>query len=709
MQFRLIPCFAVVSAPMLALNLRDYLERTFDLRERQTAQWLRGQKLLRGLAIGISLVLLVCAWPGWLQAPPYEPRHWGIDIAPGLAKSADLLVRWRQEGAIAPEARGLHWSSESSNYFDWACPEDRGLRVDQLIPGSARKQNALFDFDKMQNRMRDEGINHFLVRDADRARMILVLSGLLSAPEHWPLLAIDGDTAIFGWRDPRREADAFHELQNDINQLAFRPELVKKAPDSHPARESQPRQWYEAFWKPFPLRSSDSNEAAFWLLYSEATLFGGEQRFYALWETSQSAALAGGAMEWSAPSAVFGMFSRLTTFQPALPPQGRPLRPGVDREVFRLQARFTENGDRMPPAALYLAVRAARRAVSESPDDVQAYLCLGESYVNLLNNTRERGWQQRFPQFADLRRAQASAALNEAIARQPDFAPAHLLLVQLYSDISFRDLALRHMRIHSRLTHGAGAPPGMTRQQFQELEAAREKRLEEIARDVADRERAFAAEAPKLRVLDRALLAMEKGLAGKALEILSNSDVAAFGPEGMARELDLLLRTGGAKQVRDWTDPIMKGSLGEPGYYWNRVQALAATGDYKLAIEECRNLAISAQLAGHQFRDDILVEVGKSILNEQPGVDSGASRMLTLLQRANFLRDVAGLAARMRRQADSIVIRGILALEQGDLEEAEIAFRTALAIWKNDQTAQSGGGLDFSSRVIAQRCLAWLE
>jgi hypothetical protein len=48
-------------------------------------------------------------------------------------------------------------------------------------------------------------------------------------------------------------------------------------------------------------------------------------------------------------------------------------------------------------------------------------------------------------------------------------------------------------------------------------------------------------------------------------------------------------------------------------------------------------------------------------------------------------------------------------LEEGDIDEAEVMFRTALALWKDDAAATSGAGLDFASRAIAQGYLAWLE
>jgi hypothetical protein len=48
-------------------------------------------------------------------------------------------------------------------------------------------------------------------------------------------------------------------------------------------------------------------------------------------------------------------------------------------------------------------------------------------------------------------------------------------------------------------------------------------------------------------------------------------------------------------------------------------------------------------------------------------------------------------------------------LEEGDIDEAEIAFRTALSYWKDADTANSGAGLDFRGRAVAQGYLQLLK
>src|SRR5262249_62361665 len=159
---------------------------------------------------------------------------------------------------------------------------------------------------------------------------------------------------------------------------------------------------------------------------------------------------------------------------------------------------------------------------------------------------------RRASQLVQLRRAQASAALTRAVALQPDLAKAHAYLAGLYQEMGgYLDLTLKHLSAYEKLTRGGGGrgrgpvPPS-------------EEEVRRLAAEVAEREAAYAAEAPQLRLLDRAMLAFQKGLAGKARDLLLESDVSAFGAQGTAMELELLLRTGRVKEVRDWTTPEQK-------------------------------------------------------------------------------------------------------------------------------------------------------
>ena len=177
-------------------------------------------------------------------------------------------------------------------------------------------------------------------------------------------------------------------------------------------------------------------------------------------------------------------------------------------------------------------------------------------------------------------------------------------------------------------------------------------------------------------------------------------------------ELELLLRTGQADKVWEWTSPEHRLALG-PSYYWLRIAALGAIGEYKLVREELKEFA--ASLAGGPlgqpvaFRETIALLVAKRILDESAAKESPPTLLLQNFERNDFISQVAGLAKNLTQEANLLVLGGLLALEEGDIERAESAFGEAMTYWKDEASAASGGGLDFSGRVIAQECLEMLR
>src|SRR5262249_19216806 len=91
-QVRLIPWFAVASAPLALLNLADW--RTW-LANSQVPNW-RPALLGRLLALFLVTLLLILAWPGWLHATPgdmYSPRRvsWKVVVDPSYKSAAAFL------------------------------------------------------------------------------------------------------------------------------------------------------------------------------------------------------------------------------------------------------------------------------------------------------------------------------------------------------------------------------------------------------------------------------------------------------------------------------------------------------------------------------------------------------------------------------------------------------------------------------------------
>jgi hypothetical protein len=158
--------------------------------------------------------------------------------------------------------------------------------------------------------------------------------------------------------------------------------------------------------------------------------------------------------------------------------------------------------------------------------------------------------------------------------------------------------------------------------------------------------------------------------------------------------------------------PEHKPALGAPSYHWLRVRALAACGEYAQAEDECAQmLAASDDPAGGPgpLREQIALRVGQGVLDEAPGWGIPPFSFQKVIGRQDFRQRAYDLARSLRQEADVRTLRGVLALEEGQLSSAEADFRRALDLWQNDAAAAAGSGLDFSGRLMARDCLEWLR
>jgi hypothetical protein len=701
LQVRAVPFFAVLAGPVLAWNLQEFFARHSES-ERQTGPlWQRALATLRVCTVVLALAFLLCAWPGWLQLPPFEPRRWAVDLPPSLERGAALIQRWHEEGKLGPDTGGLFLSPEAATAFAWFCPEEKGLLDDRLSLSS--QDNAEVP-EALTERLRSAGINHVIVYDPNRKRLLTALEKLLADPAQWPLLGVQGGLAVFGWRDPARAggADPYKGWEVDVEQLAFNPAADKRAPREGPEEH---RRWWDAFWKPaLPLQSLDRDEAMLYLHLAEASRRWAPYRLYRAWVASQYGALVAAAHSSTGPGRCVEAQLRCIIAQPPIEDEG--IAPRAITALANLtrarQIRYTFQQHDTPPALLYLAVRAARRATIANPDDAYAYLILGNCYLGLLHATRERVWAERMPELDQLRRIQALAALNQAVVLNPDLGQAHAALGKLYLERKCFDLALQHLRTHARLLREAGPPPGLSDEQFEEQQNQYEEKIEGLAREVQNREADWEVTAGGSRILDQAREAYKRGLWGKARDLLLETDVTAFGSPGMALEVELLLETGRPMDVREWLGDEQESVLGSTGYFWLRVQAQAALGDYAHAQDELELMAGEDPTRDPRFRDEMASFMGQTILDEQPGLPNLPFLLERAMSRLRFRSQIDSVARNMKRRADVLVLRGLLALEQGDVVSADEHFRLALVPWQNV-------GLDFSGRTAAEGCLEWLK
>src|SRR5262249_14302772 len=145
------------------------------------------------------------------------------------------------------------------------------------------------------------------------------------------------------------------------------------------------------------------------------------------------------------------------------------------------------------------------------------------------------------------------------------------------------------------------------------------------------------------------------------------------------------------KDVREWAKPELRDSLGASEYHWLRAQALAASGDYAAAQAECEHMRVLAR-GGEpgQARQAIAMLLAEALLDAQPGRAAWPELRRYYTGRLDVFGQIAALAQGMQEEATVNVLRGLLALEEGDAAEAEVAFKLALDVWRNNTARVSG-------------------
>ncbi|AMV23966.1 hypothetical protein VT84_06195 [Gemmata sp. SH-PL17] len=692
-QVRLVPFFAVVAGPVTAWNFVTY----FTGREAPALVRPRVRFALRGLTVALAVGFLVAAWPGWLQAPPFEPRRWAVEPPSAVLDGAAFLRRAHASNLWPQESRTLYLSSETASMLAWFCPEDRGLRDEDAVKELLKTDVP----EKARQQLRALGVSRvvaFVAETDGSARE--ARARLLADPDEWPVLHLTGGLVVFGWRDPARGrgADPYEGRGVDFTGRAFRPGDEDRAPGARPAG----RRWWDAFWKPAPAsRPAGRDEALVLLEKAEAMLGSAPQRHLSVWVPGQMGGLVGAASGWSTPAGALDATIRGAFVRPPLVRNAPP--PQVAQLALGFEQRFEYDRGSAPVGILYVAARAARRAVAENPNDATAYFALGRIYAALVRITSEQSWAGRVPDLVRLRQIQASAALNRAVALDPNLAEAHIALGQLYLTIKYLDLAAAHLRAYRDVPASRGGPKKGDRRAAEIL-----AELDRLTKEVDEQTRAFANESARSSVGDRAIMADRRGLAGAARDLLLKSDVSAFGTQGMELELNLLLRTGRPEDVLEWTTPELEGSLGGFTYHWLRAQSHIALGDYAAADTELGEIIEPGSLlvVPSPVGTEVAGVVGKALLDAQPSTSFTSQVVMRALSEFDLRTRMTQIGLKLSQVADMSVLRGVIALEAGTIDRARDSFRAALTY---SPERWAGGQLEFPGRWVAWAGLALIE
>jgi hypothetical protein len=671
-QARTIPFFAVAAAPFLALNV-------------QSLRPLRSHTLpARRVGVLAGIVLLVLAWPGWLQPAPYQPRGWEVEPDGSLVRLARQLNRWHAEARLQSDRVALTFSPEVAHYLAWFCPQEKGF-LDSRWPLFDRVAD---DYVRMRRYLLQEGgadaarelaslldahrIDRVLLHDPDWDRTTRAYRHLFLATSEWELLAIEGGATLFR----RRRGSAPSPEAFDYQRAAYHPALDQRAPPV--PRPPQPPGWFDAFRRRPEAPPADRQEADLHL------------RSFELLAQQQ-------LDQWFAAQAI-GLIGCGSAGEPAPTPL-----------MLTVRLQFTPPLPSAAPEPLLLAVRAARRALAVNPDDPGAFLLLGEAYFRLARKSHELDWTTMLPDLAVLRQAQVLTTLEQAVLLRPDLDQAHDLLAHIYSVQGQFDRGLDHRLAQLQLAEKAAQRGDAKTTPDGESLAALRASVEELEKLVNQAEKTYqgnlAGKTDPSKVLMRADLAARNGLSRKALQMMLESSPAIFGRPGVEYELDLLIKAGQGYQVRDWLEPDYESKIDFDKFHWLKARAAASCGDYAEAdaeldrgSEPLRQVPLLPKVTV-PVRSAVAFHAARAVLTRPLAAESVFESLPLLVL----------LADRQRMEADRQVLRGLLALEAGAVETAQQHFRAALNVWASDNAAETGSGLDFSARPIAQEMLRRLQ
>jgi tetratricopeptide (TPR) repeat protein len=709
-QARAIPFFAVAAAPVITLNFQDWALTAVT--------WKLAPRLWAAAPIGgalAGLALLVLAWPGWLQPVPYQSRGWAVEPDESLVRLARRLEQWHSQQKFRSDRFAFTFSPEVAPYLAWFCPAEKGFLdsrlplFDSVADDYVQMRNCLLKPEdsttdlQLASLLDAHQIDRLILHDPDWERTTQAYRRLLLDEREWELLDVEGTTALFGRRTGAGSPSPWTPYDRRLE--AYAPAADRGAPLVAPPMP-QPPGFFDAFYRLHDERSPERGEAALHLIYFDLAAERRQQEWGTQWLLAEATELIGTA-PGSEPAGTASALGARLFLAPPPPSAASPLALGP------FAGGFLMSHDRGPLDALLLAVRAARRALAADPDDARSFLLLGEAYVRLTTQTREPSWQAKLPALAAFRRAQALTALEQAAALRPDLDRAHALLAQLYFETGQLDRTLDHLRARLRIAEQEADASATERQTALRADVKSMEAM--VRRSQAVYEGNIAGKTDPSKVLERASLAARHGLSRQALEMLLESHPAIFGKAGAQMQLDLMLEAGRSYEVRSWLDPRYEALLGFSPYHLLEAQSAAACGDYAGADAELdelgkplRQVALSAdQLA--PVRSAIALRVGMAAL-ARPAFDAGVGGLAcTAFFQFDSLRPLGTPADLLRQEADLRVLRGLLALESGDVEAARRHFRAALDVWDGDGPAAAGAGLDFPARPIAQYAMSLFE
>ncbi len=552
-NWRAIPFFAIVAGPITAQNWLDFALGRFGPEPRLTRGWRTWAMAGRVLTLLLGVVLLIATVPGWLQRsrPSFHRIDWTVQVDPSLQAMAETIHNWREAGLLKEEPNWFSMYPDTANYLAWFAPGER-MFLDQSLPffrnaaedylDIRRGLEQMADKDSVGGRpdwpqiLHDRHVRYWIYDDKSLSTSNQVTRWILfTHPHEWVLCYLKGRMAIFAWRDPQRPGSPPPpELTVDLKRAAFGPAAETAPPQG--TEPAPPREWWQmvwdVWWAPDPPHSSDREGFALYdYLYQTLEVPTQIYVHSRTWQTAVAAMTIPGSLPGGlVPTSLFPL-SWSYTYNDIFPPgAARPTRQPSKAEEPAIQARghFVDTQFLQTPS-LYLAVRAARRALQVNPEDGPTYYRLGQAYQRLRSLPQElqlrRMPAQMGPKVLDvLRRTQMIAAFHNCLRLQPDddkAAQAHFALYQIYrGELNYVDAAVHHLRQTLERQTAAGPPPGISPTQYNQSLDQLSAELTRLDSELGRRMDRYEVNAASKSGLEKVQAALQEGLSETALSML---------------------------------------------------------------------------------------------------------------------------------------------------------------------------------------------
>jgi len=367
--YRAIPFYAIVAAPVTTLNLGtvalSFRGTSLRVGVLQLVYFSRAGARLFVLLVGVAA--LVACWPGWLQ-PYSQARRLAFEVEPlnGIDKTARLLQQYRDEGKIPPEAHGLILDIDLANACAWFAPQEKiyfDLRLGYHWPEAdtfvkvrrqlqAQPGEPVVEFNGPEF-FEKENISYIVASSYGRPDVhVLFPLRMAQSRSPWELWDLSDRFGIFGWkRQKAMPSKQFNALRFNPALIAFGPD-VQTIPDPEIVVPPTKRDLDEKFLTAPPTASGEAEESASLALYGEYLERTSEIQFQR------------DLIDYNARLLAIGPLSLAKLEIPQRQ---------LDVDPLLVRKRHS---------AALLAIRAARRAILQSPDHPDGYLRLGLAYAD---------------------------------------------------------------------------------------------------------------------------------------------------------------------------------------------------------------------------------------------------------------------------------------------------------------------------------------